>query len=128
MRLVLIAMLFLLSLTSLVTGLYMISNAEGGRFGLQLSLLNGTPFRTFLIPGLLMIFLNFGSSSLALFKIISNHYNALLFSYVSGIMLGGWIIIQLMMAPESLPLCIYYLLLSSLIILTTTQLRGEGAF
>jgi hypothetical protein len=127
MRLILIAMLFLLSLTSLVTGLFMISNADGGRFGLQLSYLNGTPFSSFLIPGILMLIANFSLSTLALYKIITNNYNALLYSYASGILLGIWIIIQLMLIPQSLILCIYYLMLSSLIILTTTQLRGEGA-
>jgi hypothetical protein len=127
MRVILIAMLLLLALTSVVTGLFMISNPEGGRFGLQLSLLNGTPFSSFLIPGILMIVVNFGLSTLALYKILTNNYNALLYCYASGIVLGIWIIMQLMLIPQSLMLCIYYLMLSSLIILTTTQLRGEGA-
>jgi hypothetical protein len=74
-----------------------------------------------------MLIANFSLSTLALYKIITNNYNALLYSYASGILLGIWIIIQLMLIPQSLILCIYYLMLSSLIILTTTQLRGEGA-
>lgn len=125
---ILIALLLLLTLTSLVTGLFMISNQGGGRFGLEPSLLYGTPFKSFLIPGILMIIINFGISALALYKVVYNHFNALNYCYASGIVLGGWIIAQLMLIPESLILCIYYLMLSSLIILTTTQLKGEGAF
>ena len=67
MKTVLFVLVSFLAVTALLSGIMLISNPDGKIMNLSVSLLEGTPFKVFTIPGVLLAVLVGGTNLLAVF-------------------------------------------------------------
>jgi CHASE2 domain-containing sensor protein len=109
MRSALFVLIMFVALTSIVSGLLMISDPPGTLLNLPLNILRQTPFKNFLIPGILLVCV--GSVSLfAGFCNAQRYRSRYKWSIVAGLLISGWIIIQMLMINTIHWLHLLYLL------------------
>ena len=127
MKLILFTLVAFIAITSTLSGLLMISNPDGRILNLTLSLLNGTPFKNFLMPGILLTSLVGSINLLAVFYNIQRHPGRYNWAMAGGIMITGWIIVQMLLIQAAHWLHFIYLGIGLLIILIAYQLKGKWA-
>lgn len=127
MKSILFLLVAFIAVTSFLSGILMISNPDGGILNLQLSLLNGTPFKDFTIPGILLAILVGGVNLLAVFFNLQRHRNRYNWALAGGIITTGWIIIQMILIGAFHWLHALYLVIGILVILIAYQLKGKWA-
>src|SRR6476620_10444792 len=119
------ALLFILvcfiALTSTLSGLLMIFRPDGSLLKLPLNLLDGTPFKDFLIPGILLTSVVGGVNLLAIFHNLKRHTNRYNWAIAVGIIITGWIIVQMTLIKAFHWLHIFYLVIGIFIILIAYQ-------
>ena len=120
-------MVSFIAVTSTLSGLLMISSPDGKMLSLSLSLLDGTPFKNFLIPGILLTTIVGGTNLLAVFYNIQRHPNRYNWAMAGGFMISGWIIAQMILIHAAHWLHFLYLAIGILIILLAYQLKGKWA-
>lgn len=94
------------AITSVIGAILLISGAENANLGF--SLLEGTPFTDFFIPGILLLLIVGTTSSIASFAFIKNINNKQYFSLVAGGVLTGWITIEMLVLNQPHPTTIEY--------------------
>lgn len=102
-------LLMFVALTSIVSGLLMISDPPGTLLNLPPDILRETPFKNFLIPGILLV----GVGLVNLFAGFCNaqrYRSRYKWSVVAGLLISGWIIIQMIMINTIHWLHLLYLL------------------
>lgn len=125
MKTLLFLLVSFIAVTSLLSGLLMISNPDGKILYLSLSLLQGTAFKNFLIPGILLTAFVGIPNLLAVFYNMQRHPNRYNWAIAGGVMICGWIIIQMIMIHAIHWLHFIYLGAGLLIILIAYQLKGK---
>ncbi|HEX2628449.1 MAG TPA: hypothetical protein VHM26_05550 [Chitinophagaceae bacterium] len=124
MRLFLIILLSLISLTAIVSGGFMILYPGGTALNLPLSILEPTPFQDFMLPGWLLL----GVGLVHLYALLQwwqksgARFN---WSIIAGIVISGWIVVQMLLLAIVNWWQIGYLFAGILIILTAWQLKGK---
>lgn len=127
MKSLLFILVSFIAVTSTLSGLLMISNPDGGILNLPLSLLDGTPFKDFLIPGILLTTIVGGVNLLAVFYNMQRHANRYNWAMAGGIIICGWIVVQMILIHAAHWLHLLYLGIGILIILLAYQLKGKWA-
>lgn len=127
MKTLLFLLVSFIAVTSTVSGLMMISSPDGGILSLPLSLLQGTPFRNYLLPGILLVGLVGSVNIVAVYTNISRNISRYNWSIAGGVMITGWIIVQMIVVQSMHWLHFVYLGTGVLIILTGYQLKGRWA-
>ena len=127
MKTLLFILVSFIAVTSILSGLLMIINPDGGVMNLPLSLLDGTPFKNFLIPGILLTTIVGGVNLLAVFYNMQRHVNRYNWAMAGGIMISGWIVVQMILIQAAHWLHFLYLGIGILIILFSYQLKGKWA-
>ena len=127
MRSLLFILVSFIAVTSTLSGLLMISNPDGGVLNLPRSLLDGTPFNDFLIPGILLTGAVGFVNLLAVFYNLQRHPNRYNWAIAGGMMIGGWIVAQMILIQTIHWLHIVYLGIGLLVILIAYQLKGKWA-
>ncbi|MFO7722078.1 MAG: hypothetical protein R6V49_02545 [Bacteroidales bacterium] len=89
-------------------GLKLIIDPSGGGLQLPLSYLERSPFSDYLIPGIILLSVNGILSFVAMVLLLLNHRRYPLFLMIQGVLLAGWISIQMLLlwmfyAPLHLP-------------------------
>jgi len=125
MRSLLFILVSFIAVTSLISGIILIGNPDGSMMNLPLSLLEGTPFKDFKIPGILLAFVVGGINLLAVFFNLKRGRNRYKWAMAGGLVISGWILIQMILTGVIHWLHIFYLAIGILIILFTFQLRGK---
>jgi hypothetical protein len=125
MRSLLFFLVSFIAVTSTLSGLVMISSPDGGILNLSLILLEGTPFKNFLVPGILLTMIVGGVNLLAVFFNIQRHPNRYNWAMAGGIMVSGWIITQIILIHTLHWLHFVYLGIGLFIILAAYQLKGK---
>lgn len=126
MRVFLIFLLSLISLSATVSGAFMILYPGGSALNLPVSILGSTPFNDFMIPGWLLL----GVGSVHLFALLQwwqksgSRFN---WSIAAGVLISGWIVVQMILIAIVNWWQIGYLFAGVLIILTAWQLKGKWA-
>jgi hypothetical protein len=105
----------------------MIRNPNGGVLNLPRSLLDGTPFNYFLIPGILLTTIVGFVNLLAAFYNLQRHPNRYNWAIAGGMMISGWVITQMILIQTIHWLHFIYLGVGLLIILIAYQLKGKWA-
>jgi hypothetical protein len=95
------------AVTSLLSGLLMISNPDGEAFNLSIRLLKGTPFRDFKIPGILLATLVGATNLAASLFIIIRRQKRYVWSLTGGILLCGWVIAEIAMIDTPILASLY---------------------
>ncbi len=127
MRPLLFFLLVFAGSTSFVSGLMMISSPDGSNLNLTLSLLEGTPFDNYLIPGIILAFIVGGINLAAVALNLQRHKARYSWAQAGGVVLGGWIIVQMILINTVHWLHFIFLGLGVLIILVAYQLKGKWA-
>jgi hypothetical protein len=127
MKVLLFILVCFIALTSTLSGLLMVIRPDGGILNLPVSLLGGTPFKDFLIPGILLTLLVGGVNLLAIFHNLKRHKNRYDWALAGGVMICGWIIAQMILIRAFHWLHIIYLVIGILIILIAYQCKGKWA-
>lgn len=127
MRSFLFILISFTAITSTLSGLLMISNPDGGILNLSPALLEGTPFNDFLIPGILLTAVVGFVNLLAVFYNLQRHPDRYNWAIAGGMMMGGWIVAQMILIHTIHWLHIVYLVIGLLVILIAYQLKGKWA-
>jgi hypothetical protein len=127
MRTILFILVSFIALTATLSGLIMISNPDGGILNLSLSLLDKTMFKNFRVPGILLTVIVGGINMIAVFFNIQRHPKRYNWAMAGGVVITGWIIVQMIMLGAVHWLHILYLIIGILIILISYQLEGKWA-
>lgn len=127
MKTILFVLVAFIGLTATFSGLLMISNPDGGIFNLPLSLLDGTPFKNFMIPGILLTTIVGGINLLAVFFNMQRHVSRYNWALAGGFVICGWIVVQMLLIHAAHWLHFLYLGIGLLIILLAYQLKGKWA-
>lgn len=78
-------------------GLSLITDPTGGKLQLPLSYLEPTPFRDYLIPGIILLCVNGFFSFITLFTVVFKSKRSDLYIIAQGVLLSGWIIVQIIL-------------------------------
>lgn len=73
---------------------------DGSDLHVPIDLLKSSPFNDFLIPGIVLFIFNGVGSFLALLAVLLNLKKNYLFVIVQGIVLCGWIVIQIILIKQ----------------------------
>ena len=126
-RAVAIAALIFLGLTSLIGAVPLIVDPSGKMLSMPLSLLEHSPFTSFLMPGIILLTANCMLSFwvLALVQRKASRYG--LWVEVQGCVLAGWITVQILMIREVVWAHYVYLSVALVLILSGWLLKRDLA-
>ncbi len=127
MKTILFILVSFIAFTSTISGLLMISYPNGEIMDLSLSLLDKTPFKNFLVPGILLTVLVGAVNMLAVFYNMQRHASRYNWAIAGAVMISGWIIVQMILIEAAHWLHFLYLGIGILIILLAYQLKGKWA-
>lgn len=127
MKTILFVMVSFIAITATFSGLLMISNPDGSLLNLPISLLQGSPFKDFRVPGILLTIVVGGINLLAVFYNMQRHINRYNWAMAGGFIICGWIIMQMLLIHAAHWLHFLYLGIGILIILLAYQLKGKWA-
>jgi hypothetical protein len=128
MKLLLFILVAFVALTATFSGFIIISNpADGGMINLQKNLLSNTPFNDFLLPGIILTVFVGGVNMIAVVLNIQRHRHRYNWAMAGGVMITGWIVVQMILLSAFSWLQLVYLGAGLLIILTAYQLKGKWA-
>jgi hypothetical protein len=97
-RLVRISALLLLSINglgALYGGISFIADPTGGSMQMPLSYLEHSPFRSYLIPGIVLLLVNGCLSIATIILLLLKHARAPWLVMAQGVLLSGWILVQM---------------------------------
>ena len=100
---------FFVAITSIIGSILLMSGAEDTN--LSFTLLEGTPFTDFFIPGLLLLLIVGSSSSVSSYTYIRNINNKEYVSLLAGAVLTGWITVEILLLNQPNPTIIEYVYL-----------------
>lgn len=95
--------------------------------GLPEYLLRGSPFGSYLVPGLVLSFVVGGSQLVAVAAVMRRHALGALASALAGLILVGWMVVQVAIIGLGSLLQVFYLVLGMLIIVLAARMRGTEA-
>jgi hypothetical protein len=127
MKSLLFILVAFIAVTSTLSGLLMISDPEGDLLNLSISLLEGTPFKNFLMPGILLTLVVGGVNIIAIYHLLANGSRRYDWAMAGGIMITVWIVTQMILIQAIHWLHFVYLFTGILIILIAYQLKGKWA-
>lgn len=99
-RILLITLLFITSINALISGFLFIIDPTGNLMGMTTYYLKASPFTSFLIPGIVLFTVNGICNLLAGIALIKNKPYASFLAIFQGIILTGWIVIQVLMVKD----------------------------
>ena len=127
MRTLLFILLCIIGVTATISGILMISDPTGEILKLPTGLLQGSPFHNYLVPGILLAVVVGGSFLAAVFLNLLRHKNRYNYALAAGVIITGWILIQVILIETFHWLHMVYLGMGILIILVAYQLKGKWA-
>ncbi|MBL0272907.1 MAG: hypothetical protein IPQ06_07490 [Chitinophagaceae bacterium] len=125
MKTILFVLVSFIAMTALLSGIIMVSDPGGKILNLSPDLLEGTSFSDFRIPGLLLAILVGGINLLAVFFNLMRHPTRYNWALAGGLVVSGWIIIQMILIGTYHWLHAFYGVIGILIILIAYQLKGK---
>ncbi|HPS84371.1 MAG TPA: hypothetical protein PLA88_08650 [Bacteroidales bacterium] len=111
------SLLFFTAINALVAGALFIADPSGKLMGMTTAYLKDAPFSSFLIPGIVLFVVNGVLNISAGILTIRNHSAAARFVMLQGILLCGWIVVQILMVRDINALHIIMFTIGSLLVL-----------
>jgi hypothetical protein len=127
MKSILFFLIAFIAVSAFLSGLLMIAEPGGSILNLPVSILEPTPFKDFLIPGIILSAVVGGTNLLAVVFNLKQHASRYNWALAGGIMICGWIIAQMILIQAAHWLHFIYLAAGVLIILVAWQLKGKWA-
>jgi hypothetical protein len=123
LRILSIFLLFFLAINAFIGSLSFISDPSGNIIQIPLEMLDGTPFKDYLIPGIILFFANGLLSLIIVIITIKKVKHYPWFIILQGCILIGWLTVQLIMNIEFFSPVLHYPLYSIGIIFIVTGLK-----
>lgn len=95
-----ISLLFFTAINALIAGALFIADPSGKLMGMTIDYLKDAPFSSFLIPGIVLFVVNGVLNISAGILTIRNHAAAARFVMLQGLLLCGWIVVQILMVRD----------------------------
>lgn len=111
-----IVLLIFTGLNALIAGSLFIYDPSGQKIGMTLDYLKFSPFNSFLIPGIILFLVNGVSNLLTAFIMIKRNKYSNEMIVAQGILLAGWILIQVWMVRDLNPLHIIMFSIGAILI------------
>ena len=127
MKTILFILVSFIAVTSTLSGLLMISKPDGGILNLPFSLLENTPFKNYMIPGILLTLIVGGINLIAVFFNMKRHSGRYNWAMAGGFVISTWILAQIILINAAHWLHFIYFGIGVLIILISYQLKGKWA-
>jgi hypothetical protein len=125
MKVLLFLLISFIAVTATLTGLLLISHPDGALLNLPLSLLEGTFFKSYLIPGFLLAIIVGGVNLLAVFYNLKKDRSRYDWAMAGGFVVSGWVAIHLLIIHTAHWLPIFYFGIGVIIFLLAYQLKGK---
>jgi hypothetical protein len=125
MKILLILLVGVIAVAAIASGISMINSPDGVTINLQTYLLDNTPFKNFLIPGILLTFFVGGVNLVAFFINIFKKQNRFSWAIAGGIVITGWVITEMVLTGFVHGLHFIYLAMGVVVILISYQLKGK---
>jgi hypothetical protein len=126
MKSLLIILTGLVGLSAITGGTMLLLTPDGSSIDLSSSFLQGTPFGNYAIPGMVLLMVIGGSHTMAMYALWRNKPGAFTLSFIAGILLLGWMAIQILLIGPLYWLQFFLLGAGLLIILISLQLKGKA--
>lgn len=122
-RITAIILLFFTGLNAIIAGVLFMYDPAGKTIGMSTDYLKDSPFLSFLIPGIILFFIN-GVLNIvaAIFSLKKLKYYPC-FILFQGIMLGGWIVVQVIMVKDINALHMTMFTIASVLLVTGFLLK-----
>ncbi len=127
MKTILFILVSFIAITAVLSGLLMISDPGGGILNLPVRLLENTPFKNYMLPGILLTTLVGGVNLIAIFFNMQRHPSRYNWAMAGGFMICVWILVQLLLIQAAHWLHFIYFGIGLLIMLIAYQLKGKWA-
>ena len=127
MKIFLFILVSVMAVVSTLSGLLMISDPDGRILNLSLQQLEHTPFKSYLVPGILLSSLVGGINIFAVYSHIICSTSRYSWSIAGGIVITVWIILQMILIQSIEWLHFIYLCTGVIIVLMAYQLKGKWA-
>jgi len=95
-----ISLLILTAINATVAGVLFIIDPSGHKMGMSVSYLKDSQFNSYLIPGIILLIVNGLLNFIAAFFVFKKKPFASLLVIIQGILLCGWIVIQVIMVRD----------------------------
>lgn len=112
-----ICLLFFTGINAIVAGLLFIIDPSGNTMGMSVSYLRFSPFSGFLIPGIILLVVNGLMNLFAAIACIKYARHFPVFMMIQGLLLCGWICIQVWMVRDFNGLHFFMLFIGILLIM-----------
>lgn len=99
-RITAISLLILTALNALIAGAMFIYDPTGQLMGMSTEYIKHSPFTTYLIPGIVLFFVNGVLNIYTAYITIKKKTRYPLFIMLQGVLLTGWIVIQVLMVKD----------------------------
>jgi hypothetical protein len=127
MKTLLFILLSFIAVTATISGILMISQPDGSILHLKPELLAGSPFKNFMVPGILLACVVGAVNLAAVFLNIMRHRQRYNVAIAGGAVMVTWILVQVMMIGTIHWLHILYFSIGLLVVLGAYQLKGRWA-
>ena len=95
-----ISLLLLTAMNATVAGVLFIIDPSGHMMGMSVSYIKDSPFNSYLIPGIVLLIVNGLLNFIAAYFVFKKKPFASLLVIIQGILLSGWIVIQVIMVKD----------------------------
>jgi hypothetical protein len=100
LRIISISLLLLTAINAAVAGVLFIIDPSGHGMGMNVSYIKDSPFNSYLIPGIVLLIVNGLLNFIAAYFVFKERPFASLWVIAQGILLIGWIVIQVIMVKD----------------------------
>ncbi len=125
MKILLFVLLLFIGVTAMVSGIMLMAKPDGSFFRLPTDVLYDTPFKNFLLPGIILAFAVGGTNLYALFYQIRNHPRRYGWAITGGVLITGWIVVQMILLHTVNWFHFVYIAAGVLVMLIAWQLKGK---
>ncbi len=125
MKSLLFTLITFVAFSALFFGIALASVPDGTLLHLPVSLLAGTQFKDFQVPGLVLMLLVGGVNIMAVFYNIQRATQRYNWPLLGGMVAFGWALFHLLYVPYFIWLSVLYLVVSIMIVLIALQLKGK---
>ncbi len=99
-RVVSICLLFFTGINAIIAGLLFIIDPTGEIMGISITYLSNSPFSNFLIPGITLFVVNGLMNIIVAILTLINYSNFPILIIIQGLLLSGWIVIQVIFVRD----------------------------
>lgn len=125
MRVVLLILVGFVTLSALVSGFLMISYPEGSMLGIPRDMINASPFKSLVVPGIILAFGVGGVNFMALYQFMDKSKKVYNWSAAAGVVTCGWVAVQFAIVHTVMGIQAIYLLAGIATILLSLQLKTK---